>query len=52
MSLGDEANGPRKAFAKDILRIEISGLGRPQLTLVDLPGLNSLKHDFSELRIC
>lgn len=42
MSLGDEANGPRKAFAKDILRIEISGLGRPQLTLVDLPGLNRL----------
>jgi GTPase SAR1 family protein len=39
MGLGNEANGLRKAFAKDILRIEISGPGRPQLTLVDLPGL-------------
>jgi hypothetical protein len=39
MGLGDEANRPRKAFAKDILRIEISGPGRPQFTLVDLLGL-------------
>ena len=28
-----------KAFAKDILSIEIEGPSRPQLTLVDLPGL-------------
>jgi GTPase SAR1 family protein len=39
MGLGDEANGPYKAFAKDVLRIEISGPEMPQLTLVDLPGL-------------
>lgn len=29
-----------KAFAKDVLSIEIEGPSRPQLTLVDLPGLN------------
>lgn len=28
-----------KAFAKDLLRIEISGPDRPHLTIVDLPGL-------------
>ncbi|KAG7289877.1 hypothetical protein NEMBOFW57_006254 [Staphylotrichum longicolle] len=28
-----------KAFAKDILRIEITGPDRPHLTIVDLPGL-------------
>ena len=28
-----------KAFSKDILRIEVSGPDRPQLTIVDLPGL-------------
>ncbi len=28
-----------KAFAKDVLSIEIEGPSRPQLTLVDLPGL-------------
>ncbi|OAX78077.1 hypothetical protein ACJ72_07617 [Emergomyces africanus] len=29
----------RKAFSKDVLSIEICGPNRPQLTLVDLPGL-------------
>jgi hypothetical protein len=28
-----------KAFARDVLTVEISGPSRPQLTLVDLPGL-------------
>lgn len=28
-----------KAFARDILRVEVSGPDRPQLTIVDLPGL-------------
>lgn len=28
-----------RAFSKDLLRIEISGPGRPHLTIVDLPGL-------------
>ncbi|KAH8686006.1 dynamin family protein-like protein [Tricladium varicosporioides] len=28
-----------RAFARDVLSIEITGLGRPQLTLVDIPGL-------------
>ncbi|KXT04153.1 hypothetical protein AC578_40 [Pseudocercospora eumusae] len=28
-----------RAFSRDVLRVEISGPGRPQLTLVDLPGL-------------
>ena len=28
-----------KAFSKDILRVEVSGPDRPQLTIVDLPGL-------------
>ncbi|KAH6655546.1 P-loop containing nucleoside triphosphate hydrolase protein [Truncatella angustata] len=28
-----------KAFAKDLLRVEISGPDRPHLTIVDLPGL-------------
>ncbi|KAK4150761.1 interferon-induced GTP-binding protein Mx [Chaetomidium leptoderma] len=28
-----------RAFAKDILRIEVTGLDRPHLTIVDLPGL-------------
>ncbi|KAF2748951.1 GTP-binding protein [Sporormia fimetaria CBS 119925] len=28
-----------RAFAKDVLTVEISGPNRPQLTLVDLPGL-------------
>ena len=29
----------RRAFAKDVLSIEIEGPSRPQLTLVDIPGL-------------
>ncbi|KAK4551643.1 hypothetical protein LTR86_011017 [Recurvomyces mirabilis] len=32
-------NRDGKAFSKDILRIELSGLDQPHLTLVDLPGL-------------
>ncbi|TAQ91221.1 hypothetical protein B7494_g444 [Chlorociboria aeruginascens] len=39
MGLDDKTNRVPKAFTKDILRIEISGPDRPQLTLVDLPGL-------------
>ena len=38
----DEATGTStmsRAFAKDVLSIEIEGPSRPQLTLVDLPGL-------------
>lgn len=38
MGLGDNSAGVR-AFSKDVLRIEIMGPKRPQLTLVDLPGL-------------
>lgn len=33
------AIGPFGAFARDLLRIEISGPDRPHLTIVDLPGL-------------
>lgn len=33
------AGSQSKAFAKDVLSIEIEGPSRPQLTLVDLPGL-------------
>ena len=29
----------RKAFSKDLLRVEVSGPDRPHLTIVDLPGL-------------
>ena len=36
-AMGILPNG--KTFARDILRIEISGPDRPQLTIVDLPGL-------------
>ena len=32
-------NAELKAFSEDVLRIEISGPGKPHLTLVDLPGL-------------
>ncbi len=39
MGLEAHAEGIRKAFAKDILSIKISGPNRLQLTLVDLPGL-------------
>ena len=35
---GSDAATP-KAFSRDVLNIEISGPERPQLTLVDLPGL-------------
>lgn len=34
-----EAAGTQSAFAKDTLSIEIQGPDRPQLTLVDIPGL-------------
>lgn len=36
MGLDSESSG---AFSDDILRVEISGPDRPQLTIVDLPGL-------------
>ena len=40
MGIGsDDPSSIQKAFAKDVLSIEISGPNRPQLTLVDLPGL-------------
>ncbi|KAI9768061.1 MAG: hypothetical protein M1840_005095 [Geoglossum simile] len=40
MGIGsDDSPGIQRAFAKDVLSIEISGPDRPQLTLVDLPGL-------------
>ncbi|RDI85785.1 hypothetical protein Vi05172_g4091 [Venturia inaequalis] len=43
-SLIDEATelmglGPQRAFSRDVLKIDICGPDRPQLTLVDLPGL-------------
>lgn len=40
MDIGDGDSGPRsKAFAMDVLSVEIEGPSRPQLTLVDIPGL-------------
>ena len=39
MGIGDNFAQQIKAFSKDILSIEIEGPSRPQLTLVDLPGL-------------
>ncbi|KAG8527769.1 uncharacterized protein KY384_007923 [Bacidia gigantensis] len=33
------SNSEASAFARDVLRIEIEGPDRPQLTLVDIPGL-------------
>ncbi|KAF1808404.1 hypothetical protein P152DRAFT_462536 [Eremomyces bilateralis CBS 781.70] len=39
MGLLDEDGANKQAFARDVLSIEISGPGYPQLTLVDLPGL-------------
>jgi GTPase SAR1 family protein len=40
MGLGDISSGTTlRAFTKDVLSIEICGPDRPQLTLVDLPGL-------------
>ncbi|KAF2830154.1 hypothetical protein CC86DRAFT_286067 [Ophiobolus disseminans] len=35
----EEIGQTNKAFARDVLTVEISGPTRPQLTLVDLPGL-------------
>jgi GTPase SAR1 family protein len=39
MGLDDPSHNQARAFAKDVLSIEIEGPTRPQLTLVDLPGL-------------
>ena len=40
MDVGDFATGSKsRAFARDVLSIEIEGPSRPQLTLVDIPGL-------------
>lgn len=36
---GDSNERVSKMFARDVLSIEISGPGRPQLTVVDLPGM-------------
>lgn len=36
---GPDTPAPMQAFARDILSIEIEGPSRPQLTLVDIPGL-------------
>lgn len=35
----EEVGQTNKAFSRDVLTVEISGPSRPQLTLVDLPGL-------------
>ncbi|KAJ9655214.1 hypothetical protein H2201_008851 [Coniosporium apollinis] len=39
MGLDGATTGSTKAFSRDVLSIEICGPDRPQLTLVDLPGL-------------
>lgn len=40
MNIDRAASGPSfRAFARDVLSIEIEGPSRPQLTLVDIPGL-------------
>ena len=40
MEIGAGVSGSKsKAFARDVLSIEIEGPSRPQLTLVDIPGL-------------
>ena len=39
MGLAEARGQTRNAFARDVLSIEISRPDRPQLTLVDLPGL-------------
>ncbi|KAK0109260.1 hypothetical protein ONS96_003082 [Cadophora gregata f. sp. sojae] len=39
ISKGGEWDSQPRAFARDVLSIEISGPKRPQLTLVDIPGL-------------
>ncbi|KAF2636402.1 GTP-binding protein [Massarina eburnea CBS 473.64] len=38
-AMGLQEIGQSRAFARDVLTVEISGPTRPQLTLVDLPGL-------------
>ncbi len=39
MGINKNSTSKSRAFAKDVLSIEIGGRSRPQLTLVDLPGL-------------
>ena len=39
MGIQEKSDSKTRAFARDILSIEIEGPNRPQLTLVDLPGL-------------
>ncbi|KAI9048411.1 hypothetical protein LZ554_007247 [Drepanopeziza brunnea f. sp. 'monogermtubi'] len=39
ISQGTEPDSKLRAFSRDVLSIEISGPRRPQLTLVDIPGL-------------
>lgn len=39
MGLDKPSSRGTKAFARDVLSIEIKGPGRPELTLIDLPGL-------------
>ncbi|KAF2190472.1 GTP-binding protein [Zopfia rhizophila CBS 207.26] len=39
MGLGKVGKTNSRAFSRDVLTVEICGPGRPQLTLVDLPGL-------------
>lgn len=39
MGINNNTTTNTRAFAKDVLSIEIEGPSRPQLTLVDLPGL-------------
>ncbi|KAI9838389.1 MAG: hypothetical protein M1819_005658 [Sarea resinae] len=47
MGIEEVIDGTRKAFAGDVLSIEISGPNRPQLTLVDLPGLIHSENKFA-----
>ncbi|KAI1115638.1 interferon-induced GTP-binding protein Mx [Nemania sp. NC0429] len=39
MGISNAEQTPGKAFARDVLSIEIEGPNRPQVTLVDIPGL-------------
>ncbi|KAF2499712.1 Dynamin family protein [Lophium mytilinum] len=39
MGIGEIGGPDSRAFSRDVLRIEICGPDRPQLTLIDLPGL-------------
>ena len=39
IGINNASTSMSRAFAKDVLSIEIEGPSRPQLTLVDLPGL-------------